>query len=93
MIPKEILKDQATKFVDVRTNTEFNTGHINGAVNIPLDQFQRRYTEIDGLGQSPVVIYCRSGNRSGQAVAYLLQKGIKNVYNGGGLDYIQFNLN
>ena len=93
MIPKEILKDRATKFVDVRTNTEFNTGHINGAINIPLDQFQKRYTEIDGLGQSPVVIYCRSGNRSGQAVAYLLQKGIKNVYNGGGLDDIQFNLN
>lgn len=93
MIPKEILKDRATKFVDVRTNTEFNAGHINGAINIPLDQFQKRHTEIDGLGQSPVVIYCRSGNRSGQAVAFLVQKGIKNVYNGGGLEDIQYYLN
>ncbi len=93
MLPKEILKDRSTKFVDVRTNTEFNAGHINGAINIPLDQFQKRHTEIDGLGQSPVVIYCRSGNRSGQAVAFLLQKGIKNVYNGGGLEDIQYYLN
>lgn len=93
MIPKEILKDRATKFVDVRTNTEFNAGHINGAINIPLDQFQKRHTEIDRLGQSPVVIYCRSGNRSGQAVAFLVQKGIKNVYNGGGLEDIQYYLN
>ena len=93
MIPKEILKDRATKFVDVRTNTEFKAGHVNGAINIPLDQFQKRYPEIDELGQTPVVIYCRSGNRSGQAVAYLLQKGIKNVYNGGGLEDIQYYLN
>ena len=93
MLPKEILIDRSTKFVDVRTNTEFNAGHINGAINIPLDQFQKRHTEIDGLGQSPVVIYCRSGNRSGQAVAFLLQKGIKNVYNGGGLEDIQYYLN
>lgn len=93
MILKEIIKDPTTKFVDVRTKAEFNTGHVNGAVNIPLDQFQHRYEEIEGLGRFPVVFYCRSGNRSGQAVAYLLQQGIKNVYNGGGLEDVQFYLN
>lgn len=93
MTLKEIVKDRATKFVDVRTAAEFKTGHVNGALNIPLDQFQHRYNEIEGLGKSAVVFYCRSGNRSGQAVAYLLQKGIKNIYNGGALEDVQFYLN
>jgi phage shock protein E len=93
MTLKEIVKDRTTKFVDVRTKAEFNTGHVNGAVNIPLDQFQNRFKEIDGLGNSPVVLYCRSGNRSAQAVAFLLQKGFKNVYNGGALEDLQLYLN
>lgn len=93
MTIKEILKDRNTKLVDVRTTAEFNTGHLKGAVNIPLDQIKQRYQEIDGLSKSPVLLYCRSGNRSGQAVAYLLQKGIKNVYNGGGMEDLKFHFN
>ena len=89
MTLKEIIKDRATKFVDVRTITEFNAGHITGAVNIPLDQFEHRYTEIDGLGKSPVVLYCRTGNRSGRALTFLQKKGIKNVFNGGSVDKVQ----
>lgn len=93
MIFNEILKHPDTQFVDVRSNLEFASGHLPGALNIPLDQFQVRYTEIDGLGQKPVVFYCRSGNRSGQALAFLQQKGFKNIYNGGGIDDLQYHLN
>ncbi len=93
MTLREIVKDPSTKFVDVRSVMEFNSGHINGAVNIPLDQFQFRYNEINGLGNEPIVFYCRSGNRSGQAVSYLMQMGIKNIYNGGAIDDVQFYLN
>lgn len=93
MTLKEIIKDPATKFVDVRTVFEFGSGHINGALNIPLDQFQHRYGEIEDLGNTPIVFYCRSGNRSSQAVSYLLQMGVKNIYNGGGVGDIQFLLN
>ncbi|MFN4313965.1 MAG: rhodanese-like domain-containing protein [Chitinophagaceae bacterium] len=89
----EIIRHPDTRFVDVRTVAEFNSGHLNGAVHIPLDQFQTRYAEIDRLGEVPVVFYCRSGNRSGQAVAYLQQKGVKNIYNGGGLDDLLYHLN
>ena len=71
MTLKEIAKNTSTKFVDVRSETEFKMGHVKNAVNIPLDQFQQRYGEIKGLGETPVVFYCRSGNRSGQAVGYL----------------------
>lgn len=93
MTLKEVIKDPATIFVDVRTVTEFSSGHIDGALNIPLDQFQYRYKEIDGLGKTPIVFYCRSGNRSGQAVSWLQQMGIKNIYNGGGLEDVQYLLN
>ncbi|HJS55480.1 MAG TPA: rhodanese-like domain-containing protein [Chitinophagaceae bacterium] len=93
MTLKEITKNSTTKFVDVRSEMEFKSGHVKGAVNIPLDQFQRRYDEIKGLGKTPVVFYCRSGNRSGQAVGYLRQMGIENIYNGGALEDLQYYLN
>ena len=93
MTLKEIVKNATTKFVDVRSEMEFKMGHIKGAVNIPLDQFQHRYVEIKGLGQDPVVFYCRSGNRSGQAVTYLRQRGFDNIYNGGAMEDVQYSLN
>lgn len=92
MTIKEIINNPETKFVDVRTSMEYTMGHVNGSVNIPLDQFQHRYTEIENLGTKPVVFYCRSGNRSGQAVAWLQQMGYSNIYNGGGLEDVQFYL-
>lgn len=90
---KEIIKSPTTRFVDVRSTAEFNGGHIRNSVNIPLDQFQYRYKEISELGKTPVVFYCRSGNRSGQAVAYLAQMGIGEIYNGGSLEDVQYYLN
>jgi|KBSSwiStaDraftv2_1062776.scaffolds.fasta_scaffold753913_2 rhodanese-related sulfurtransferase len=93
MTLKEIAKNTSTKFVDVRSETEFKMGHVKNAVNIPLDQFQQRYGEIKGLGETPVVFYCRSGNRSGQAVGYLRKMGIDNIYNGGALEDLQYYLN
>lgn len=93
MTLKEITNDSTTTFVDVRTEMEFLTDHINGAINIPLDQFQQRYKEINGLGETPVVFYCRSGNRSSQAVNYLRQMGIENIYNGGALEEVAYYLN
>ena len=90
---KEIIKDPSAKFVDVRTLMEFETGHVKTAVNIPLDQFAGRFREIEGLGSVPVIFYCRSGNRSGQAVNFLRQQGIQKIYNGGGLEDVQNHLN
>lgn len=93
MTLKEIARNSTTKFVDVRSEMEFKMGHVRGALNIPLDQFQQRYKEIKGLGENPVVFYCRSGNRSGQAVSFLRQMGIENIYNGGAMEDVKFYLN
>lgn len=67
--------------VDVRTPEEFAAGSVKGAVNIPLDQVESRIAEFQGKDQ--IVVFCRSGNRSGQAIAILNEHGITNVKNGG----------
>ncbi|HEY0749584.1 MAG TPA: rhodanese-like domain-containing protein [Chitinophagaceae bacterium] len=79
----ENLLDKAI-IVDVRTPEEFEDEHFPGAVNIPLDQLQYRLEEFREM-KTPIVAYCRSGSRSGLAVSILKQRGINEVYNGGGL--------
>jgi len=88
MTIKDIIKGSDTSFVDVRTVAEFNTGHVEGAINIPLDELPERYKEIELLGRKPVVFYCRSGARSGLAVSMMHQKGFQHIYNGGGVEEV-----
>lgn len=83
------LIDATTQFVDVRTPDEFASGHIEGALNIPLADIAARKNEIKDLGKKPVVLYCRSGNRSGLAVHQLQLAGHGMVYNGGSLDQLR----
>ena len=72
--------------VDVRTPEEFADGHYPGAINIPHE------TIVDGLNQlgvttdTAVILYCRSGNRSGQAEQVLQEKGFTEARNAGGLE-------
>src|SRR5512136_1446190 len=54
------------RVVDVRTPEEYASGHVPGAINIPYDQLPRRAAEI-GPPTTKVVLYCRSGRRSGVA--------------------------
>ena len=77
---KEIVNGNAF-LVDVRSPGEFSQGSANGAVNIPLDQVKARIKDFKG--KDNIVVFCRSGNRSGQAKSILEQNGIKNVFNGG----------
>lgn len=89
---KEIINNPSTVIVDVRSPWEFEMEHIPGAKNIPLEEVMYKTAEIKEL-KAPVVLYCRSGNRSGMAVSILQQNGITEVYNGGGLSDMQFLLN
>ena len=73
--------------LDVRTNDEFKSGHIKGAVHIPLDQVQKNMDKIKKFGK-PVVAYCRSGNRSGMACGYMTSAGIT-CANGGGYEQMR----
>ncbi len=67
------------KVVDVRTAEEFASGHVPGAINIPYDQIARRASEI-GPPSTQVVLYCRTGRRSGIAVEALQKAGFEKLY-------------
>jgi len=69
--------------LDVRTPEEFASGHIAGAVNIPLDTLESRMSEVPK--DQPVVVYCRSGNRSAQAADLLEEAGYSNIRDLGGI--------
>lgn len=89
---KELVKSPSTMVVDVRSPWEFEMEHVPGAKNIPLEEIVYKAEEFKSL-KNPIVLYCRSGNRSGMAVSILKQKGVANVFNGGGLGDMQFLLN
>ncbi|MDG4812369.1 rhodanese-like domain-containing protein [Hydrogenovibrio sp. 3SP14C1] len=79
---KRLIKEKNAQFVDVRTPEEFAMSKLPGAVNIPLQ-------DIDRVGDSmlnkdmPVIVFCRSGQRSHMAMQILLSLGFDEVYNMG----------
>lgn len=89
---KELVKDPSTLIVDVRSPWEFDIEHVPGALNIPLEELVYKAEELRESGK-PVVLYCRSGNRSGMALSLLRQKGLTDIYNGGGLEDVKYLLN
>ena len=70
--------------VDVRTAAEFADGHIKGARNIPVQELERKVRELPK--DKPIILYCRSGSRSGMALQILQTAGYTNIYNAGSLD-------
>ncbi|MCG2614078.1 rhodanese-like domain-containing protein [Terrimonas sp. NA20] len=67
--------------LDVRTEQEFNTGHIEGAINISLGTIRERYTELDP--SKTYITVCSHGLRSVKAENILKERGFKYVFNGG----------
>lgn len=67
------------KVVDVRTPAEFAAGHLPGAVNVPYDEVAARAAEL-GPPSTPLLLYCRTGRRSGIAAQTLAAKGFTTVY-------------
>jgi rhodanese-related sulfurtransferase len=73
------------QLIDVRTSEEFTSNHAQGALNVPLSDIQSgKVAKIDK--SKPIYLYCRSGNRAGEAKALLEKAGYKDVTNIGGLD-------
>ena len=81
-------RDPAAAVLDVRTPAEFASGHLADAVNVDLlaPNFPQ---EVEALGlskEAPVYLYCRSGNRSGQAADLLRRMGYAGAVNVGGFE-------
>jgi rhodanese-related sulfurtransferase len=68
------------RLVDVRSAGEFANGHLPGAVNIPVQELDRRLAEV-GPRDGELILYCRSGSRSGRAAALLRANGFTKVHN------------
>lgn len=72
--------------IDVRSAEEFASGHLPEARNIPHDQIENRIFEIMSAKDRSVVLYCRSGRRSGIAKDALERIGFTKVLNAGGYE-------
>jgi phage shock protein E len=72
--------DQALFVLDVRTPEEYAAGHLPGAVNIPHDQLAGRLGELSGARERDIVVYCRTGRRSAEALGVLDDAGFKRLF-------------
>ena len=78
--------EQGALLIDVRTREEFARGHIDGALHIPYQEIDKLMSAIGTDKTRPVVVYCRSGNRSGKSKVALEAKGYTNIFNATGLE-------
>ena len=81
---EEYRATKGAKLIDVRTREEFSYGHIEGSINVPLQEIER-VADIVGDRATPIYVYCRSGSRSGVAESQLKRMGYRNVKNIGGI--------
>lgn len=84
---KQMMEQDGTQIiVDVRTQEEYDSGHIPGAICIPNESIGTEHPEeLPDLDQV-ILVYCRSGNRSKQAAQKLFDMGYINVYEFGGIN-------
>lgn len=73
-------------WIDVRTNEEFASGHVDGAINIPHTEIAKEISKLTTDKSAPIKLYCRSGHRAGLAKTALEELGYTNVENLGGLE-------
>ncbi|MFC5196343.1 MULTISPECIES: rhodanese-like domain-containing protein [Bizionia] len=82
--------DNGATILDVRNKHEWDRGHIEQAVHIPLDELRNRIAEVKQL-KKPIVVCCESGVRSAKAAKYLNLQNI-DATNGGGWVRLQSRL-
>lgn len=81
--------DRSLVVLDVRTPAEYGEGHVPGAVNIPHTELTARIGELAGARERDIVVYCRSGNRSAQALKALRDAGFTRLFHMKG-DYVRW---
>jgi rhodanese-related sulfurtransferase len=71
--------------LDVRTTHEYEQGHLPGALHIPVNEIPRRLSELAPYSDRPILVYCRTDNRSSVARHYLARYGFKVSFMRGGV--------
>ncbi len=77
--PRELEQKKGMMILDVRSDKEYEQGHIPGAVHVPLADIGDRVKKLKK--DKDLVVYCRSGNQSIWAIKRLMGMGYKNLYN------------
>ncbi len=82
---KEMLGRKDVVLVDVRSAGEYHSGHIKGAVLLPLPQVGVQAEKVLGSKDKTIIVYCQSGSRSRVASTVLQRQGYQTVYDLGGI--------
>lgn len=90
LVMKNMLKENNNiKVIDVRTQDEYNFHHIQGAINIPLQDITTKIQNVVSNKNDVIIVYCEYGGRSRKALNKLKKMGYTNVYNlDGGIEGI-----
>ena len=76
-----IAKNKDAIIVDVRDAKDYEKSHIENSINIPIDEFESRFNELEEYKGKDILIYCSIGRRSAKAAGILIDNGYTNVYN------------
>ncbi len=77
----QLINHKNALVLDVREQNEFDTGHILNSKLIPLGKLGDRIGELEKFRERPIVVVCRSGQRSASACAYLAKQGFAQTHN------------
>ena len=77
----QLINHKNALVLDVREQNEYDAGHILNAKLIPLGKLKERVGELERFKEQPVLVVCRSGNRSGTACFLLKKQGFPHAYN------------
>ncbi len=77
----QLINRENAVVVDVREDNEYLKGHIINSLHIPLSYFSDRLKELEKHKSDPIIVGCKTGQRSGQACAILKKAGFEKVYN------------
>lgn len=98
MTGEELVKQNSGKekdkvlIIDVRSPEEYKAGHIQHAINMNVEGFEDRISEIEDLKDFPIITYCNSGKKSGQVAEILVNNGFKDVTNAAGVKEFEYDL-
>lgn len=78
-LSQRVTDGDAPMILDVRTDKEYASGHVPGAINIPVDQLPAHLAELRRHDNAEIVVYCESGRRAGKAADILIGDGFLNI--------------
>ena len=85
-ITKNAYVSEGAVLIDVRSQMEFEQGHLNDAINLDVSAIANYIEDEVPDKDTKVIVYCKSGTRSATAAQTLIDMGYKNVYDLGAMD-------